>query len=276
MESIQIFKPHLALQSIVSNIFTINAILESKEENRVCHYPPTPQHCIFLYINNPLQAKKYYDKEFSIRPSCVVVGPQLTKMSLMINQTHRVAVIGFQPGGLYRFLGIPMHELFDDGFDGIEIMGKDVNELLDQCREKIDMREINELIQNFLMKRVYNLQKDLPFDKAIHHLVYKNGNMPIADFADLACVSIRQVERICQERLGMSPKLYARLIRFSNAYRMKEKNSSYNWMDIAYKSGYYDQMHFIRDFKEFAGVTPKLMESDLNRAPIKLQKEMIM
>lgn len=276
MESIQIFRPHFALQTLISNIFTIDAVLDPAHENRVCHYPPTPQHCIFLYINNPLQAKKYNEEKFSIRPSCVVVGPQLTRMTLKINQTHRVAVIGFQPGGLYRFLGVPMHELFDEGIDGFELMGRDVEELLDQCRDKIDMAEINMLIQHFLMKKLKSIKRDLPFDKAIHCLLQQNGNMPIKDFAYLSCVSTRQVERICQDRLGMSPKLYARLIRFSNAYRMVENSTSVNWMDIAYKSGYYDQMHFIRDFKDFAGVTPKFMASELDLAPIKLQRAIML
>ncbi len=273
MERIQIFKPHLALQGIVSNIFTIDAIIEPVNGSMVCHYPPTPQHCIFLYINAPLKAKKYNEAEFRIRSSCVVVGPQLTRMSLLINQSHRVAVIGFQPGGLFRLLGIPMHELFDEGFDGYEIMGKDINELLDKCRQQEDMVEINVLIQDFLLKRLNNLQRDLPFDKAILLLLQQNGNMSMAELAYHACVSPRQFERICQDRLGMSPKLYARLINFSNAYRMVEKNTSVNWMDIAYKSGYYDQMHFIRDFKSFAGVTPRLMESELNLSPIRLQRD---
>jgi AraC-like DNA-binding protein len=52
---------------------------------------------------------------------------------------------------------------------------------------------------------------------------------------------------------------------------MRENDASLTWTNIAYECGYFDQMHFIRDFKEFAGVTPGIIEKELLKAPAMLQ-----
>lgn len=69
----------------------------------------------------------------------------------------------------------------------------------------------------------------------------------------------------------MPPKFFARLIRFSKAYRMRENFGQLSWTTIAHECGYFDQMHFIRDFKEFAGVAPGILERELKDLPVRLQ-----
>lgn len=272
---IQLFEAHPALQDVVSNIFTIDAILDPNVVNKIGQYPPTPQHCIILYINAPISAKKVTEKEFTKRSSCVVVGPQLTRMHLMINQNHKAVAIGFHPGGLYRFLGVPMKEIFDEGFDGLDVIGSEIGKLQDMCQHKESMEEINVLVQEYLLSRLPKTKESLPFDEAMKLAIQYNGECSVEKLADFSCLSIRQFERKCHERLGMSPKLYNRIIRFSNAYRLFEKDPSLTWLEIAHRSGYYDQMHFIKDFKEFAGITPSMMKMELSKVPIRLQAEII-
>ncbi|HSN59842.1 MAG TPA: helix-turn-helix domain-containing protein, partial [Ferruginibacter sp.] len=96
----------------------------------------------------------------------------------------------------------------------------------------------------------------------------------IEQLASMACLSLRQFERVCRDRIGLPPKLYARLVRFSQAYRIRENSSDISWTSIAYECGYFDQMHMIRDFKEFAGVAPGIIEKELNNTHIRLQAEL--
>ena len=100
----------------------------------------------------------------------------------------------------------------------------------------------------------------LPFDLAILQQVQASGNLPIEYVAAQACLSVRQLERKAYERLGLSPKIYSRMIRFSHAYKYKETSPHTSWTEIAHRCGYFDQMHFIRDFKFFAGVTPGMLK----------------
>jgi transcriptional regulator GlxA family with amidase domain len=82
---------------------------------------------------------------------------------------------------------------------------------------------------------------------------------------------MRQFERVSKERIGVPPKLFARLVRFSKAYRLRERLPLLSWTSIAFECGYFDQMHLIRDFKEFAGVAPGVIEKALNNTPVRLQ-----
>ncbi|WP_291788207.1 AraC family transcriptional regulator [Cecembia sp.] len=271
MIKFKLFEPHPLLATFVQSIFVVDHVLEPGEGAIVGQYPPTPQHCIFLYIKEKFKAKKVNESEFKERPKAVVVGPQVTRMELTVNQDYTVAVIGFRPGGLFRLLGIPMEEIFDDGFDGLELMGNDINDLVDRCAEIESLDKINECIENYLLGKLTKVKELLPVDKALQQMLHFQGHMPITQVADHACLSLRQFERKCKERLGLSPKVYSRLIRFSNAYRLFEKSETPNWSEIAYTAGYYDQMHFIKDFKEFAGITPTMMEEELKRKPLRFQ-----
>lgn len=66
------------------------------------------------------------------------------------------------------------------------------------------------------------------------------GNLSIENAASLACLSLRQYERRTKEVMGYSPKVFARLIRFSKAYRLKEQQPHLSWTSIAHTSGYFD------------------------------------
>lgn len=271
MISFKIFEPHPLLASFVQNVFVIDHKIDFENGSLIGQYPPTPQHCIFLYIKSKFQAKKVNEEKFIERPRAVVVGPQLTRMELKVDENYVVAVIGFRAGGLFRLLGIPMEEIFDEGYDGFELLGRDIIDLVEQCEELATLEKINESIENYLLRKLSKVKELLPVDKAIHQMLQFQGKLPIGHVADQACLSVRQFERKCKERVGFSPKVYSRLIRFSHAYRLFEKSNQPNWSEIAYLSGYYDQMHFIKDFKELAGITPTMMEEELRKKPIRFQ-----
>ena len=73
----------------------------------------------------------------------------------------------------------------------------------------------------------------------------------------------------------MNPKMYSRILRFSKAYRLREAFPHLSWVKIAYEAGYYDQMHMIRDFKDFAGVNPSAIEQELYVTPLRMQRDLL-
>lgn len=184
---------------------------------------------------------------------------------------HLMVHIGFKPGGLHRLTGVPMQLLLDQSYAAADILGKEADDILDQLRNTADWKQIITIVESFLLRRLKRYQQADPFDMAISSLISKKGNIPIEKVAAHACLSTRQLERKCKERIGIPPKLFARLIRFSTAYRLREANPQMNWTSICYECGYFDQMHLIKDFKEFAGVTPKVIANDLKQTPYRLQ-----
>jgi len=91
---------------------------------------------------------------------------------------------------------------------------------------------------------------------AIRQVILTRGQMPIQSLSDQYFLSSRQFTRAFSEYAGFSPKLFSRLLRFEHTlseYGNKDKSLT----DIAYDCGYYDQSHFIHEFKEFSGHDPR-------------------
>jgi AraC-like DNA-binding protein len=234
-------------------------------------YPPTPQASLFFYIDDKIKVKKDGENDFVEQGSSVIVGQQLKSVSIDIDRSHKAVRVGFHPGGLYRLLGFSMAEMIDGHYTAEEVFGNEVREVDEQLHEAGNAMEIKTIVETFLLEKAKKVKRILPFDLAMLELLKRNGNVPIEQIASLACVSLRQFERLSKERIGLPPKLYARIIRFSKAYRLREEHPHLTWTSIAYECGYFDQMHFIRDFKEFAGITPKLVEKELEKHPVKMQ-----
>lgn len=210
---------------------------------------------------------------FERQPLTVLTGPQFSRVNIKVVEQLRAIRVDFLPGGMHRMLGIPMHELFDVGFDAVDLLGREMRIINEQLQSITNLEDGKHIIEKFLLKKLSSLKEILPIDAALNVLLTNFSNMSITDAAALACLSVKQFERKCKERIGMNPKTYARILRFSKAYRMHEANPQMNWTKITYEAGYYDQMHLVKDFKVFAGVNPSVIEQQLLSTPIRMQKD---
>jgi AraC-like DNA-binding protein len=144
-----------------------------------------------------------------------------------------------------------------------------MNEVDDKLKYAVSFIEMKIIIENFLLKRIDKLKQALPIDRVLPLLIKERGLLKIDQLAAHACLSTRQFERVFQQRIGLAPKHFSRLVRFSQAWIMKEQQPNISWIAIAHACGYFDQIHFIRDFHEFAGVNPSAMEAELSQSQVK-------
>lgn len=263
--------PHPALRSLIDCFFLMHIQVEEGQSPIVCPFPPMPLQFIVFYLDEPVIAKKEGEADFATRARCIVVGAQATRVNLLVRKSHKSFVIGFHPGGLYRLLGIPMRELYDDGFDGRELAGPELEQLTEQLQGASSFAEMVGNAERFFLRKLGSVKEMLPIDEAVRVLAKSNAAISMEQIASLSCLSLRQFERKCLERIGYSPKFFARLARFSKAYRLRESRPDLSWTAIAHDSGYFDQMHFIRDFKQFAGLTPTIMAEQINANPFPMQ-----
>lgn len=270
---VKTYIPPLALQDYVLNISTVKAILPPGIEEVTTPYPPTPFQSLIFYCNDQISMGRIGKDDFEKQPLTVLTGPQFSRVNIKVSKQLSAIRVDFLPGGLYRLLGIPMHELFDGGFDARYFFGPEMNSINEQLQDIPSLEHGKNIVEKFLLKKVSTLKQILPFDSAMCVLLKNNGNITIEDTASFACLSIKQFERKCKERIGMGPKMYARILRFSKAYRLHEAFPQFSWTKITYEAGYYDQMHLIRDFKVFAGVNPSVIEQQLLSTPLRIQKD---
>lgn len=113
------------------------------------------------------------------------------------------------------------------------------------------------VVSRFLERKLFGSQRELsPIYRAVNTIIDAGGDVKVATLARDHQLSTRQFERKFKELAGLSPKLYSRVVRFQAATQHK-MNGSRDLTDIAYACGYYDQSHFINDFRQFSGYTPK-------------------
>jgi AraC-like DNA-binding protein len=208
-------------------------------------------------------------------PKSIITGRQVNRIQLTMGYKNLTIKVGFQPGGLYRLLGIPLKEfLLDEAFDSADVLDKDIRFVNEQLQEAATYDSMVYIVERFLLQKKEKLREKLPIDEVLSQLIQKGGLMNIDDISKQACVSVRQLERQFQQRIGIPPKHFARLTRFSKAWVLKENNIALKWTHIAYTCGYFDQMHLIRDFKDFAGVTPSVIEAEFNNSPYLLRNQL--
>ena len=270
----QLYIPHPLLQPFVVSIITIDAFLPHALTEAVTPYPPAPHQSIIFYGENRIQMQKG-EREFELQPASVIIGPQYTRVNVKVTGQLKAVRVDFHPGGLYRLLGIPMKALYDNGFDAREIMGSKLDAVEQQILDAPDGDTRKTIVEQFLLAQCGRLKEALPIDAALQILLRFDGNLSIEKVASLSCLSPRQLERQCAERIGLTPKAFARIARFSKAYRLREAQPGLTWTTIAHEAGYFDQMHLIRDFKEFAGVRPGLIEASLAATPFRMQAHLI-
>ena len=90
------------------------------------------------------------------------------------------------------------------------------------------------------------------------------GLVRVEELANQFEVSIKTLERHFNREIGVSPKFFSRIMRLQEVLKLLNDGEEPIWTDIAYSFGYVDQAHFIKDFKDFAGVTPKIYHQQHN------------
>jgi len=241
-------------------------------ERLIFPFPPTPQNSIHFYPRDALQTQRV-NSGFEQTPDCIVVGPQVTKVNLKMGLNHCIVSVVFHPGGLHRLLKMPMQELFDQAYEATWLLGGALNEVNDKLREAKRPWEMKIIIDEYFLTKIVAAPV-AAFDAALKQMVKSEGLLPIELAASMACLSLRQFERKFKDVMGYSPKVFSRLIRFSKAYRLKEKQPDLSWTAIAHTCGYFDQMHLIRDFKEFTDAVPGAIALEIISVPMGLQAGM--
>lgn len=263
---------HPVLQPFVSHMMVVNVQLAGPAYSRVAPFPPTPQHSLNFYPADATKSRQA-NQPFAALPECTIVGPQTTKVELAMGTQHRFVTVAFHPGGLFRLLRVPMHELLDLPCNAADILGREISDVADRLRAARHSADMKNVVEAYLLRRM-NLAGYNPFERAARAMLGGSSAYTLDQAAATACLSTRQFERKSKELLGYSPRFFARIIRFSKAYRLKLTQPQHTWTAISHACGYYDQMHLIRDFKEFADATPKALALQVLDSPLKVQDDL--
>jgi AraC-like DNA-binding protein len=181
-----------------------------------------------------------------------ITGIQPTLRTYTYAPATRSVLVRFTPQGAIC-LGVPAWDLASRSLALADVLGPshDVLARIDESRDPL--RAIG-VIEQFLLARPF------PFDRVVERAIALirpglDEDRQIAAISRTLSISERQLERRFRDRVGMSPKRFASLRRFERAVQIAA--SSRSLTRAAMEAGYYDQPHFNRDFRRFAGMTPR-------------------
>lgn len=257
-----LFMPHPALQHLIYFYACIEIDFSKTQASNQYLFTPTHKKFIIIYLEEPVTVSS--EGKFESLKDIIIVGPQTKPVNLDLRMKHKLIAVKLKPCAQYYLIDrFPLHRFADDYLKGEDVFGNCVNELMEVLKQVSKPLLLKLHLDHFFLKIVKELREPAKIDLLIENMEIFQS---VDELSRSANVSIRQFERICNEKLGMPPKTYLQIKRFSGAYALKELNPMLRWTEVAHVFNYYDQMHLIRDFRKFTGHTPKEIDEIVGRS----------
>lgn len=259
----QTFPPHPDLEALVKCYWT----LEVPEETEAPRQRIIPDGCVEMAFILGDNIKRYTSEtDFILQPRAMVLGQITDPFFIEPTGFVNTFAIRFYPYGFVNFVTTPLSDLSNKETPIAALFGEEVSEKLEQkIVQAKDTEERIAIVENFLLGTLnHTTTIDKIVKTTIDALVATSGNSAINSLLKNDLSKRRQLERKFSKQIGISPKQLGKVIRLQAALKMLLNQKTEKLTHIAYESEYYDQAHFIRDFKEFTGTTPTEFTEDEN------------
>jgi AraC-like DNA-binding protein len=256
----EIFLPSKSLQNYVwcywnlegdnSSTPTINTIVPDGTIKLIFHYREGYHHIPWKGHHQPL-------------PQCFLMG-QLTKPFVVAPMGGTgTFVVRFRPNGLLPFVHTPLSTYENTPFPLVQVFGKEGFQLEQSILLAKNTSERIAILETFLMsQQLKNFQQDPTIQNAVDIILSSKGQLIFHEVISDFSLQRRQLLRKFKREIGMSPKQLANTIKIQSALKIMLLYPYKSLTELAYELEYYDQSHFIKEFKKFTGITPGRFHGD--------------
>ena len=256
----KIFKPSEYLVDFVKCYWTLDGAKETTPKRNTI-VPDGTMKLIFhygdLYWHHP------ENRDSFLQPRCFLIG-QLTKPYVVEpdGDTGTFAV-RFHSDGFLPFATIPIKEMENTPIPLERLFGEEGLKLELKILEANGVLERIEIMESFLLSRLNSKElMDRVVKSTIETILTANGQLSINALSKQSSLNRRVLSRKFSSTVGLSPKQLSKIIRLQISLKSLLNKDVSKLTDLAYENGYFDQSHFIKDFKIFTGVTPKEFYKD--------------
>ncbi|MES2558313.1 MAG: helix-turn-helix domain-containing protein [Bacteroidota bacterium] len=233
--------------------------LEASEELKPERQRIVPDGCMEMIFQCGDVYKQYTTADtFLLQPRSFVFGQITQTLEIEPTGNTQTFAVRFHPDGFKPFATIPLSAMENRAVPLEELFGADGLELETTMLAAHKTEERMIIAANFLHAR---LQTPYTIDKitqeCVSTILALHGQLSVGALSETVNVHRRQLERKFADAIGLSPKQLAKMIRLQTALKQLAGNPGISLTELAHEGLYYDQAHFIKDFKEFTGTTPK-------------------
>ena len=192
----------------------------------------------------------------ALEPGALVGVETYVQHSLLWRGAFEHFQIHFRPTALKQLFGLPAPELTNENHAACAVLGSRVSELRQRLGEARSFEQRTQLANAFIVECGSYAPVSDAIGLAAAEILRSQGCCKIDQLAHHSGFSMRTFQRRFSEYVGISPKLYARIVRFESVLKAKAAAPNMTWMNASHQVGYHDQMHLVHDFREFSADTP--------------------
>jgi AraC-like DNA-binding protein len=245
---IERFFPSAALMPFVKQFI----IVESELETAHPIIPDTSLVMAFRYRGNVF---KMEGERKEVIPAGVVTGLRRSARLLYYTKDSASLLVLLNEGGVAAFSKIPAHELFGLSIPAENLFSLiELNETLDRLAAAKSSRARIDVVETLLLKKLTHYTLDPLIYKAVGAIKATSGVVRINELSASLHTSQDPFEKKFRALIGATPKQYASIIRLRSLISRYPTYASLT--EASYEAGYFDQSHFIKDFRQFTGQTP--------------------
>ncbi len=249
------YKPSSPLQPYVSDYF-----LWDSEALTTPFEITSPANCYAALVFNYETPYQLFNHKHqgSRLPQSFLSGQSSATYTLRLSGRIGMAGIIFQGAAFQNLFPTPHPlEFLDDRVDLHHLIGAESIKITEQLTEASSDLDKILVLEKFLLERLKKRGTALSVaDHAAHIILNQKGVIRMDDLAKTLCISPRNLRRRFTERMGVSPKYFARLKRFGYINACLTMNPSLSWQNFMIDGGFYDQSHLVKDYQEFVGKNP--------------------
>ncbi len=211
------------------------------------------------YLNPITNAK-------STLPKCFINGVNFKPLQIIKNGQQLFIGIQLNALGIKTLFDIPATEFNDNVVEG-SLVCESLDDLYNQLySEKLFDNQVN-IIRKWLYHRITSSKHFIEIKKLYNWFYCQNvNNLSVKEFCNKTCISDRQLRRISSEWIGMSTEKFILYNKYLTSLYLLH-NSDLTLTQVGLEAGFYDQSHFIRDFKLFTGLKPKEYKASFTVIP---------
>jgi AraC-like DNA-binding protein len=236
-----------------------------------------PNGAMELVVNLKDDVVRVYDRrdpsKFQSSRGALLVGVQSEYFVIDTAEQQSVIGVHFKPGGAFPFFKMPAGELHNQHLSLDLLWGNGAGELRERLLEASTPESKFQILEESLLAHT---RKPMARHPAVDFAIQEFGDSrrapSIAQVTGQIGISSRRFIDVFNDQVGLTPKLYCRVQRFQNVLHRIGVRGNLDWTDLALSCGYFDQAHFIHDFRAFSGLSPTAYAAHrtehLNHVPI--------
>jgi AraC-like DNA-binding protein len=256
----RIFEPGSDLATYVKCYWT----LESPHEQTPQKNTIVPDGCMKMIFHYGDLYKYYPENDPGILlPRCFVIGQLTGPYEVAPTGETGTFFVCFHPNGFLPFATFPIKQMENTAVPLEKLFGQDGAAIAQEILHAHSTSERIRLMEAFLLNRLRDtVTVDNIVQSTIETILTANGQLSVDELSKKNNINRRQLVRKFSSSIGLSPKQLSKTIRLQATLKILLNRKFTSLTGLAYESEYYDQAHFIKDFKEFTGLTPKEFYGD--------------